>query len=93
MEKTPESPLNSNVIKPVSFKGNQPWIVIGRTDIEPEAPILWPPDVKRQPIRKDLDAGKARKQEEKRMTEDKMVGLHQWSSGHEFEQGLGDGEA
>ena len=45
LEKTLESPLD-NKIKPVSPKGNQPWIFIGRTDAEAEAPILWPPDVK-----------------------------------------------
>ena len=76
VEKTAESPLNSNVIKPGSLKGNQPWIVIGRTDVETEALILWPPDMKRQPIRKDPDAGKDRKQEEKGTTEDQMVGWH-----------------
>ena len=91
MEKTPESLLNCNVIKPVNLKGNQPWIVIGRTDVETEEPILWPPDVKRQLIRKDPDAGKDRKQE-KGMTEHKMVGWHQWSNGNEFGQDLGDGE-
>ena len=41
-----ESPLDSKEIKPVSLKGNQPWIFIGRTDAEAEAPILWPPDAK-----------------------------------------------
>ena len=42
LQKTLESPLNSNVIKRVSPKGNQPWIFIGRIDAEAEAPILWP---------------------------------------------------
>ena len=46
LEKTLESPLNSKDIKPVNPKGNQPWMFIGRTDSEAEAPILWPPDVK-----------------------------------------------
>ena len=46
LEKTLESPLDSKKIKPVNPKGNQPWIVIGRTDAEPEAPLLWPPVVK-----------------------------------------------
>ena len=59
MEKTLESPLNSKEIKPVNPKGNQPWIFIGRTDAEDEAPILWPPDVKNRLIGKDPDdAGK-----------------------------------
>ena len=71
-------------------KGNQPWIFIGRTDAE--APILWPPDVKRWLIRKDPDAGKDWRQEEKETTENQMVGWHHWLKGHEFEQALGDGE-
>ena len=56
LEKTPESPLDSKEIQPVNPKGNQPQIFIGRTDAE--TPIFWPPDVKSQLIRKDLDAGK-----------------------------------
>ena len=57
-----------------------------------EAPILWTPDVKKQLIRKDPDAGKDWRQEEKRMTEDEMVGWHHQLEGHEFEQTSGDGE-
>ena len=49
--------LGHNEIKPVDPKGNQPWIFIGRTDAEAEAPILWPPNVKRQLTVKDPDAG------------------------------------
>ena len=45
LEKTPESPLNCK-IKLLNLKRNQPWIFMGRTDAEAEAPILWPPDVK-----------------------------------------------
>ena len=52
-------------IKPVNPKGNQPWIFIGRTDAEAEAPILWPPDGKSQLIRKDPDARKDQRQKEK----------------------------
>ena len=55
-------------------------------------PILWPPDVKSQRIRKDTDAGKDRRQEEKRMTEAEMVGWRHRLNGHEFEQTLEDGE-
>ena len=62
-------------IKPVNLKGNQPWIFIGRTDVETEAPIIWPPDAKRRLIRKDPDAGKDWRQEEKCVTEDEMVGI------------------
>ena len=54
LEKTPESPLDCK-IKPVNPKGNQPWIVIGRTDTEAEAPILWPPDAESCLIEKDPD--------------------------------------
>ena len=63
-------------------------------DAEAEAPILWPPDVKNWLIRKDLDAGKDWRQEEKGMTEDEMVGWHHQLDGHEFEQtpGVGDGQ-
>ena len=46
LEKTLESPLDCKESQPVHPKGNQSWIVIGRTDDEAEAPILWPPDVK-----------------------------------------------
>ena len=60
-----ESPLNSKEIKPVNPKGNQPWIFIGRTDAEAEAPILWPPDGKSWLIGKDPDAEKDWGQEEK----------------------------
>ena len=58
LEKILESPLLSKEIKPVSPKGNQPSIFIGRTDAEAEAPILWPPDAKSPLIVKDPDAGK-----------------------------------
>ena len=74
LEKTLESPLDCKKIKPVNPKGNQSWIFIGRTDAEAEAAILWPPDAKGQLIGKDPDAGKDLRQEEKGMTEDKMVG-------------------
>ena len=46
LKKTPKSPLDSKGIKPVNLKGNEPWILIGRTDAEAETPILWPPDAK-----------------------------------------------
>jgi len=73
LEKTLESPLDSKEIKPVNLKGNQPWIFIGMTDTEGEAPILWPPDEKSQLIGKDPDAGKDWGQEEKRLIEDEMI--------------------
>ena len=92
LEKALESPLDSRETKPVSPKGHQPWIFIRKTDAEAEAPILWPPDVKSQLTEKDPDAGKDWRQEEKRMTEDEMVGWYHWLNGHEFEQAPGDGE-
>ena len=58
LEKTLESPLDCKEIQPVHPKGNQSWVLIGRTDAEAEIPILWPPDVKSQPIGKDSDAEK-----------------------------------
>ena len=80
LEKTLESPLDSKEIKLVNPKGNQPWIFIGRTDAEAEAPILWPPDVKGQLTRKDLDSEKDRRQEEKGMAEAEMLAsLTQWT--------------
>ena len=65
LEKTLESPLNCKEIQPVHPKGNRFWIFIGRTDVEAEAPILWPPEVKSQLFGKDPDAGKDGGQEEK----------------------------
>ena len=87
-----ESPLACKETKPVHPKGNQPWIFIGRTDGEAEAPVLWPPDAKSQLIGKDPDAGKDWRQEEKGTTENEMVGWHQRLNGHEFEQAQGDGD-
>ena len=84
LEKSPESPLNFKEIQPVHPKGNQSWVFIGRTYIEAETPILWPPDSKSQLIRKDPDAGKDWGQEEKGMTEDDMAELHPQLNGHEF---------
>ena len=87
-----ESPLEGKDIKPVNPKGNQPWIFIGRTDAEAEAPILWPPDANNWFIGKDPDAGKDWRQEEKGTTEDEMIGWHHQLNGHEFEKALGDSE-
>ena len=65
LERTFACPLDSREIKPVDTKGNQPWIFIGRTDAEAEAPILWPLDAKNWFIGKGPDAGKDWRQEEK----------------------------
>ena len=78
--------------QPVSYKGNQSWIFIRRTDAEAEALILWLPDAKSQLMSKDHYAGKDWRQEEKGMTEDETVGWHRWLNGHEFEQTPGDGK-
>ena len=92
LEKTLESPLENKEIKPVNLKGNQPWRFIGRTDAEAEAPILWPPDVRKWLTEKDPDAGKDWRQKEKRATEDEMVGWHHQLNGHELGKTLRDGE-
>ena len=94
LKKTLESPLDCKEIQPVHPKGDQSWVFIGRTDVEAETPILWPPDAKNWLIWKDPDAGKDWGQEEKGMTEDEMVGWHHRLSGHELEwaPGVGDGQ-
>ena len=74
LEKTLESPLDCSEIKPVNPKGNQPWILIERTDAKAEAPVLWPSDVKSRLTGKDPDSGKDWSQEEKRAAENEMVG-------------------
>ena len=84
LEKTLEGPLDFKEIQSVYPKENQYWIFIGRTDAEAETPILWPPNAKNRLIRKDPDAGKDWKQEEKGITEDEMVGWHQKLNGHGF---------
>ena len=61
---------------------------IGRTDVEAETPILWPPDAKNGLIGKDIDTGKDLRQEAKGSTEDEMVGWHHPLDRHEFEQAL-----
>ena len=91
LEKTLESPLDSKEIQPVHPK-DQSWVFIGRTYVETETPVLWPPDVKSWPIWKDPDAWKDWKSEEKETTEDEMVGWHHWPNGHTFEQALGVGD-
>ena len=57
-EKTLESPLDCKEIQPVHSKGDQSWVFIGRTDVDAEAPILWPPDAKNGLIGKDSDTGR-----------------------------------
>ena len=83
--------LDFKEIKPLNPK-DQLWKLIRRADSEVEAPILWQPDAKTQLFRKDPDAGKDWRQEDKGMTEDEMVGWHHWINVHEFEEAPGDGE-
>ena len=96
VEKTLESPLDYKEIQPVHPKGDQSWVFVGRTEVSDmtkrsththaEAPVLWPPDAKSWLIETDSDAGKDGGQEEKRASEDEMVGWHHRLNGHEFEQ-------
>ena len=94
LEKTLESPLDCKEIQPVHPKGDQSLVFIGRTDVEAETPILWPPDVKSWLIWKDPDAGKDWGQKQKGTTENEMVGWHHWLNGHGFgwTPGVGDGQ-
>ena len=93
-EKTLESPLDCRKIRAVHPKGDQSWVFIGRTDVDAETPILWPPDTKSWLIWKDPDAGKDWRQEEKGTTEDEMVGWHHRLNGYGFgwTLGVGDGQ-
>ena len=88
LEKTLESPLDCKEIQPIHSKGE----FFGRTDVEAETSILWPPHAKSWLTGKDPDAGRDWGQEEKGTTEDEMVGWHHWLNGHEFgwTPGVGD---
>ena len=77
-------PWDCKEIQPVHPKGNQSWVFIGRTDVEAEAPILWPPNSKNWLTGKDSDAGKDWRRE-KGTTEDEMGGWHHQLYGHESE--------
>ena len=94
LEKTLKSPLDFKEIQPVHPKGDQSWVFIGRTEVEAETPILWPPDAKSWLIWKDPDAGRDWGQEEKGPTEHKMAGCHHWLNGYGFRWtlGVGDGQ-
>ena len=94
LENTCESPLDFKEIQPVHPKGNQSCVFIGRTDVEAETPILWPPDSKSWLIWKDPDAGKDWGQAEKGMTVNEIVGWHHRLNGLEFgwTPGAGDGK-
>ena len=72
LEKILENPVDRKELKPANPKGNQSWIFIGKTDAETEALMLWPADAKSRFNRKDPEAGKDWRKEEKGMTEDEM---------------------
>ena len=91
LEKILENPLDSMEIKSLILIGKQPWLFIGRTDVEAESPLLWPPDVKSRLTRKYPDTWKDIIQEEKGMTEDEMFRWNHQLNGHEYEQAPGDG--
>ena len=91
LEKILESPLDCKEVQPVHPKGDQSWVLTGRTDVEAETPILWPPDAKGWLIGKDPDAGKDWRQEEKGTTEDEigwMASLN--GQGFGWTPGVGD---
>ena len=94
LEKTLESPLDCKEVQPFLPKGDQSWVLIGRNDAEAETPVLWPPHAKSWLIGKDPDAGMDWGQEEKRRTEDEIVGWHHQLYEHEFGRtpGVGDGQ-
>ena len=73
LEKTLESPLDCKEIQLVHPKGDQSWVFTGRTDVEAETPIFWPPEAKSWLISKDPDAGKDWRQKKKGASEDEMV--------------------
>ena len=91
LQKTLESPLDCKEIQPVHSKGDQSWVFIGRTDVEAETLILWPPDAKSWLIGKDPDAGNDWGQE-KVSTEDEMIGWRHQLDEHGFgwPPGVGD---
>ena len=91
LEKTPESSMDIKEIKPVNLKGNQPWTLIGRIDVEAEAPVFWSSDANRGLIGKVPDVGKDWGQK-KKVSDDEMAGWHHWCNEHELGQTLGDGE-
>ena len=72
LQKTPQSPMDSKEIKPVNLKGNQSWILVGKTEAEAETPVFWSYDVNTWLIGKVPDAGKD--WEQKRVSEDEMAG-------------------
>ena len=98
LEKTPESPLDCKEIQPVNLKGNQPWILIGKT--ETEAPVFWSLDANSWLWKCPWCWERLRAEGEEDIrgwdgwmtSEDEMAGWHHPCNGHELGQSLGDGE-
>ena len=84
VEKTLESPLDCKEIQPVHPKGSQSWVFTGRTDVEAEAPILWPLEKRADSLEKTLMLGKI-EGGRRRELQDEIVGWHHQLNGHEFE--------
>ena len=84
LKKTSESPLDGKVINPVNLRGNEPWILTGRTKAEAETPAFWSPDANSWDTGKVPDAGKDRGQEEEEVSEDRMATWDHWHNGHEL---------
>ena len=93
LEETLENPLDSKEIKPVSLKGNQPWILPGSTDADAEALVLWLHDAKSQLMEKTLMLGKieGRGEESDKGWDGWMASLMQWEPGHTPVDGKGQG--
>ena len=90
LEKTPKSALDSKEIKPVNLKGNQPWILIGKTDVE--TPVFWSSDANSWSLEKSWCWERLSAEGKKRSSEDKMDGYHHWCNRHQLGQTSGDGE-
>ena len=84
LEKTLESPLDCELIRPVHSEGDQPWDFFGRNDAKAETPVLWPPHAKSLLNGKDSDAGRDWGQE-KGTPEHEMAGWHHQLDGRESE--------
>ena len=87
-----KSLLDCKEIQKIHPKGNLSWVLFGRTDVEAETPIHWPPDVKKWLVGKYLDAGKDWRREEEGTITGEMAGWHHRLNGNEFEQALGVGD-
>ena len=90
LEKTLESPFDCKKIKPVNPKGNQPWILTGRTNAEADTPILWPLDTKSQLTEKKIWCWERLKAKREEGSRDETIRYHHRLNAHEFEQILGD---